>query len=83
MDGHKVKKQTKKQMIESIPKYVENTLKEGRLLNMTQGGQVAQQMILDYINSGHNLDEVKSFIEKNLSPSGIDAMDRVVKPKEI
>ena len=77
MEGHKKKKPTKAEMIASIPKIVESDLKKNYIKNMTQGGQIAQQMILDYINDGHGIEEVKSFIEKNLSQGGIETMDKV------
>ena len=78
MEGHKRKKPTKAEMIESIPKLVDGELKKNYIKNMTQGFELANQMILDYIKSGKNLDEVVSFIEKNLSQEGKDAMSRVV-----
>ena len=77
MEGHKKKKPTKAEMISSIPKVVDNELKKNYIKNMAQGGQIAQQMILDYINEGHGIEDIKSFIEKNLSQGGIEAMDKV------
>lgn len=78
MEGHKKKKPTKKELVESISKVVKKELEDNFLKNMTQGFEVANHMMLDYINSGHNLEEVKSFIEKNLSPSGKEAMMKVL-----
>jgi len=78
MEGHKPKRKTKKELIESIPKFVEQKLYDGKILNMMQGFELANKMILDYIKTGKNLDEVVSFIEKNLSQDGKDAMDKVV-----
>lgn len=83
MEGHKKKKQTKAEMIASIPSIIENDLKKNYIKNMAQGGQLAQQMILDYIKTGKNLDEVVSFIEMNLSQNGKDAMDRVTGAKVV
>ena len=77
MEGHKKKKPTKAEMIASIPKVVEKELNKNYIKNMSQGGQIAQQMILDYINDGHGIEEVKSFIKKNLSQNGIETMDKV------
>ena len=79
MEDRKKKKPTKAEAMASISEYVETTLKNGFVLNMTQGFEVANQMMLDYINSGHNIDEVKSFIEKNLTKEGKEAMIKVVK----
>lgn len=83
VNGHKKKKPTKAELIASIPKIVENDLKKNYIKNMAQGGQIAQQMILDYINAGHGIDDVKSFIEKNLSIEGKDAMGRVTQSKTV
>lgn len=79
MEDRKKKKPTKAEAMASISRHVDDTLKNGFVLNMTQGFEVANQMMLDYINSGHNIDEVKSFIEKNLTKEGKEAMIKVVK----
>lgn len=78
MDSHKKKKQTKAEMIASIPKHVEDKLKEGYIKNMVQGFTLANKMLLDYINDGHTIDEVKSFVEKNVSKDGIKTMEKVI-----
>ena len=78
MDGHKKKKPTKAELIASIPNVVNKELKDNFAKNMMQGFEVANQMMLDYINDGHNLDDIKCFIEKNLSKEGKDAMMKVV-----
>ena len=77
--GYKKKKPTKAEAMASISEYVETTLKNGFVLNITQGFEIANQMLLDYINSGHTVEEVKSFIEKNLSPNGKESMSKVVR----
>ena len=78
MDGHKKNKPTKAELIASIPNVVNKELKDNFAKNMMQGFEVANQMMLDYINDGHNLDDVKGFIERNLSKEGKDAMMKVV-----
>ena len=78
MDGHKKKKPTKAELIASIPNVVNKELKDNFAKNMMQGFEVANQMMLDYINDGHNLDDIKCFIERNLSKEGKDAMMKVV-----
>ena len=79
LDGHKTKKPTKKQMLEEvIPSQLKQELHNAHIKGLVQGFEVANQMILDYIKSGKNLDEVVSFIEKNLSKEGKDAMMKVV-----
>ena len=75
MDGHKKKKPTKAEMIASIPKHVEDAIKQGHIKNMMIGYKVANQMILDYIEAGHTIDEVKSFVEKNVSD---ETMEKVI-----
>lgn len=83
MDGHKQKKLTKKQAMELLPNHVNKVLKNGFAMNMQYGSEIAYQMMLDYINDGHNLDEVKSFIEKNLSVKGKEAMSKVLQSETI
>lgn len=78
MDGHKIKKPTKAEIIASIPKHVEDTIKAGHIKNMMIGYQVANQMLLDYINDGRTIDEVKAFVEKNVSKDGIETMEKVI-----
>lgn len=78
MDGHKKKKQTKAEMIASIPKHVEDTIKVGYIKNMMIGYQVANQMLLDYIENHHTIDEIKAFVEKNVSKDGIETMEKVI-----
>lgn len=63
--SHKPKKPTKKQMIEQIPKVAESDLKKNFIKNIIIGFESCNQMILDKINSGATLEEVKSFVELN------------------
>lgn len=83
VNGHKKKKPTKAELIASIPQVVNKELKDNFTKNMAQGGQLAQQMILDYIKTGKNLDEVVSFIEMNLSQEGKDAMSKATQSKTV
>ena len=64
--SRKPKKPTKKQMIEQIPKVVESDLKKNFITNIVIGFESCNQMILDKINSGATLEEVKNFVELNL-----------------
>lgn len=77
MQDHKTKKPTKKQMIDSIPKVMEDELKKNYIKNMIQGSEIAYSMMLEYINEGHTLEEVKSFIEKTLEPKNKKVMELV------
>ena len=78
MDGHKKKKPTKAELIASIPQVMNKELKDNFAKNMMHGFEIANTMMLDYINDSHNLDDVKGFIERNLSKEGKDAMMKVV-----
>jgi radical SAM superfamily enzyme YgiQ (UPF0313 family) len=62
----KPKKPTKKQMIEQIPKVMEQDLKKNFIKNIMIGFESCNQMILDKINSGASLEEIKNFVELNL-----------------
>ena len=64
--SRKPKKPTKKQMIEQIPKVMEQDLKKNFIKNLVQGFEISNQMILDKINNGATLEEVKNFVELNL-----------------
>ena len=66
MEDRKAKKPTKKQILEQIPVVMEQELKSNYIKNMVMGFELGQQMILDYINNGHNIEEVKEFVTKNL-----------------
>ena len=50
--SRKPKKPTKKQMIEQIPKVMEQDLKKNLIKNIMIGFESCNQMILDKINSG-------------------------------
>lgn len=81
-NSHRKKKLTKAESMELVKRVMDKDLKDNYVKNMAQGGYFAQQMILDYINMGKSLDEVKSFIEKNLSQSGKETMENyLVKEK--
>lgn len=77
MDSHKKKKPTKAELIASIPKVVDDELHKNYIKNLVQGFELANRMILEYINNGNGLDEVKGFIEKNLSKEGLETMEKV------
>jgi hypothetical protein len=78
--SRKPKKLTKKQMIEQIPKVVESDLKKNFIKNIMIGFHSCNQMILDKINNGATLEEVKSFVELNLKNK--DVVEKVVNGKE-
>lgn len=63
---------------QEIVAYVEKTLKDNFIKNMMMGFQTANEMILRYINDGHDIDEVKTFLENNLKPKGKKAMEKVL-----
>jgi len=52
--------------LEEISKVVESDLKKNYIKNMIQGFEIANKMILDKINSGATLEEVKKMVELNL-----------------
>ena len=53
-------------MIEQIPKAIESDLKKNFIKNIVIGFESCNQMILDKINNGATLEEIKSFVELNL-----------------
>ena len=52
--------------LEEISKVVESDLKKNYIKNMIQGFETAYKMILDKINNGATLEEVKKMVELNL-----------------
>lgn len=66
MPQDRQKKQTKKEKIEQLGKYVDTTLKENFIKNLVQGGEICAQEILDMINEGKTIEDVKSFCESLL-----------------
>lgn len=66
IESHKTKKLTKKQIIKQIPKVVEQDLQKNFIKNIMIGFETANQMILDKINNGASLDEIKELVELNL-----------------
>ena len=76
MEGHKVKKPTKKQMIEEIiPKQYEQKLKDIHIKGMVQGFEVANQMLMEYAEA-HTIEEVVDFCKKNVEQKNV--MSKVV-----
>jgi hypothetical protein len=78
--SRKPKKPTKKQMIEQIPKVMEQDLKKNFIKNLVQGFEISNQMILDKINGGASLEEVKIFVELNLKNKNV--VEKVANGKE-
>ena len=72
MEDKKSKKPTKKQLLEQIPIIMEQQLKSNYIKNMVMGFEIGQQMILDYINNGHTIEEVKEFVNKNLQKENLE-----------
>lgn len=56
-------KQTKGKAIKEIANHYENELKKNFNKNLVMGGEIMCQSILDLINSGKNLDEIKEFCD--------------------
>ena len=51
---------------------MEQELKSNYIKNMVMGYELGQQMILDYIEKGHTIDEVKEFVIKNLKKENLE-----------
>lgn len=75
MEGHKVKKPTKKQMMEELPKKFEQELKSAHIKGMVQGYELSNQMLLEYAEN-HTIEEVVEFCKKNVENKG--KMEEVV-----
>ncbi len=84
MEGHKSKKPTKKQAVEifgkNIADHTDGILKGNFILNLIQGSDIAYHTIVDYINDGHTLEEVKNFCQMNIDNRKV--MEEVATKKE-
>lgn len=67
----KLKKPTKKELIAQLPKMMEAELKKNRINDMVGGFEIANNMILGYIESEKSLEEVKTFVHKNTTESRV------------
>lgn len=56
----------------------EKELRGSFIKNIIMGWETANQMILNYINDGHDIDEVKSFLENNLKPANKKNFEKIV-----
>ena len=71
LDGHKVKKPTKKQMIEEvIPNQFKEELNKTHIKGLVQGFEVANQMLIDYAD-GHSFEQVIDFCKKNIEQKSV------------
>lgn len=70
MPQDRKRKQTKKEKLtevaDRIGQYTDKTLKDNFIRNLVQGGEICAQNILDMINDGATVEEVKSFCENLL-----------------
>ena len=65
-ESHKKRKPTKKEAQNMIFKTFKDELKKNHIKGLVQGGNVMAKTILNYINSGKTIDEIKSFCEVTL-----------------
>lgn len=58
-------------------------LKGNYIKNLIEGSEIAYTLILDNINKGYSLEQVKAFCELQLSPKGKETMRKVAGAKII
>ena len=80
MEDHKTKKPTKKQAIQNVKNETEKILKDSFVKNMILGSDVAYRTILEYIEKGHTIKDVKEFCQMNINHK--DAMERATTNKK-
>ena len=80
MEDHKSKKPTKKQAIQNVKNETEKILKDSFVKNMILGSDVAYRTILEYIDKGHSIEDVKKFCQMNINHK--DAMEKVATNKK-
>jgi hypothetical protein len=69
--SHKNKKPTKKQLEQSVIDKFQSEVKSQHIKNIMIGFETANQLILDKINEGSDIKEIKSFCEKNIKNNDI------------
>lgn len=75
-ESHRKKKPTKKQAQSMIIKTFEDELKKNHIKALIQGSEINSQIIIDMINNGKELDEIKSFLITNLHNK--ETMEKVI-----
>lgn len=61
--SHRKRKPTKKEMQQKVVDTFQSELKKNYIKALIQGQEIFAKTILDYINNGKSLDEIKSFCE--------------------
>ena len=80
-ESRKKKKPTKKEMQQKVVDTFKSQLKKNYVKALIQGSEINSQIILDMIDNGKSLDEIKSFLTSSLHNKEI--MEKVVmKEKE-
>lgn len=74
--SHRKKKPTKKETQSMIVKTFEDELKKNYIKALIQGSEINSQIIIDMINNGKELDEIKSFLITNLHNK--ETMEKVI-----
>lgn len=59
-------KQTKQKRINNIVHHVDKTLRDNFIKNLVQGGEIMAQEVLDMINEGKSVEDIKFFCESLL-----------------
>lgn len=65
-ESHKKRKSTKKEAQSMIVKTFEQELKKNHIKALIQGREIFAQTILDYINDGKTIEDIKRFCETTL-----------------
>lgn len=58
------KNKNNEQIANNISNYVQKVLKENFIKNLKQGSNIAYELILEKINNGCTIEELKEFLEK-------------------
>ncbi len=61
MEGRKKKKPTKKEAQDLIVETFKNNIKNAHINGIVQGGEIIATIVLEDINNGKSLEEIKNF----------------------
>lgn len=80
-NGHKRKKMTKKEAMDSVSKSVKENLQSNYIKNIVQGFEIANKMLAEYMET-HTFEESKEFVNKNLKRESLETLEGLMSEKK-
>ena len=80
IQSYNKKKNKSKELEQLIVKEFKREVESQHIKNIAIGFETANQLILDKINEGSDIEEIKSFCEKNIKNK--DIMNKIIEQKK-